>query len=230
MRRRLPRPGWARRRAGRTPPWFPRRPVRSRSRLLQPELPGRCGSHEAILRAPRALRQDRRGRARTAVAGAVTLVRSVSKFAEAGTAGRRSGRCRPGPGTHYRGRMPSRPERPQLGLFDNPVRVFSLDELVETVRKLERERPGRTTGELSRAVFAELAMKRTRRAAELVDEAIRVARTREPRAEITGSRWQASTSEVRNWALGAGFELGSNGVIPEQAITAYNQIHPERPY
>jgi hypothetical protein len=126
--------------------------------------------------------------------------------------------------------MPSRPARPQLGLFDNPVRVFSLDELAETVRKLERERPGRTTGELSRAVFAELAMKRTRRAAELVDEAIRGARTREPRAEITGSRWQASTSEVRNWALGAGFELGSDGVIPEQAITAYNQIHPDRPY
>jgi hypothetical protein len=74
------------------------------------------------------------------------------------------------------------------------------------------------------------AMKRTRRAAELVDEAIRVARTREPRAEITGSRWQASTSEVRNWALSAGFELGGDGVVPEQAITAYNQIHPDRPY
>ena len=39
-------------------------------------------------------------------------------------------------------------------------------------------------------MFAELAMKRTRRAAELVAEAIRVARVREPRAEITGTRWQ----------------------------------------
>ena len=58
----------------------------------------------------------------------------------------------------------------------------------------------------------------------------RLARAREPRAEITGSRWQASTAEVRRWALSAGFELGSNGSIPEQAITAYNQIHPDRPY
>ena len=29
---------------------------------------------------------------------------------------------------------------------------------------------------------------------------------------ITGSQWQASTSEVRNWALGAGFELGARGI------------------
>lgn len=126
--------------------------------------------------------------------------------------------------------MPPRPARPQLGLFDNPVRVFSLEELAETVRALERKQPGRTADELSRAVFTELAMKRTRRAAELVAEAIRLARAREPRAEITGSRWQASTREVRNWALSAGFDLGSNSSIPEQAITAYNQTHPDRPY
>ena len=91
----------------------------------------------------------------------------------------------------YRGKMPP---RPQLGLFDNPVRVFSLEELAETVRALEGERPGLTADELSRAVFAELALKRTRRAAELVAEAIRVARTWEPRAVIAGSRWQASTA------------------------------------
>ena len=126
--------------------------------------------------------------------------------------------------------MPSQPARPQLGLFDNPVRVFSLDELAETVRQLEHEHPGRTTDELSRAVFAELAIKPTRRAAELVAEAIKMARPHQPRAEITGSRWQASTSEVRNWALNAGFETGSDGTIPEQAITAYNQTHPDRPY
>ncbi len=36
--------------------------------------------------------------------------------------------------------------------------------------------------------------------------------------------------EVRNWALAAGFELGSDGAIPDQAITAYNQTHPDRPY
>jgi hypothetical protein len=47
-------------------------------------------------------------------------------------------------------------------------------------------------------VFAELAMKRTRRAAEFVVEAIRLARTLEPRPEITRSQWQASTEEVRN--------------------------------
>jgi hypothetical protein len=53
---------------------------------------------------------------------------------------------------------------------------------------LERKRPGQTVDELSRAVFAELAMKRSRRAAELVAEAIRIARARKPRPEITGSR------------------------------------------
>ena len=126
--------------------------------------------------------------------------------------------------------MPPRPARPQLGLFDNPAAIFSLDELTGTVRKLERARPGRTVDELSRAVFAELAMKQTRRAAELVAEAIRLARARVPRAEITGSRWQASTQEVRNWALSAGFEIGSDGTIPGQAISAYNQTHPDRPY
>lgn len=50
--------------------------------------------------------------------------------------------------------------------------------------------------ELSRAVFAELGMKQARRAAELVAEAIRVARARKPRAEIAGSQWQASPQEV----------------------------------
>jgi len=79
-------------------------------------------------------------------------------------------------------------------------------------------------------VFAELAMKRTRRAADLVAEAIRRARARQPRAEITGSRWQASTSEVRKWASGNGFQIDSDGTIPGQAIMAYNQTHPDRPY
>lgn len=126
--------------------------------------------------------------------------------------------------------MVSRPVRPPVGLFDNPVRVFSLDELAQTVRALERTRPGLTVEELAGSVFAELAMKRTRRAEELVAEAIRMARTRPPRAEITGSRWQASTQEVRDWAVGASFEVDTDGSIPEQAITAYNQTHPDRPY
>ena len=130
----------------------------------------------------------------------------------------------------YRSHMPSPPARPQLGLFDNPAGAFRLDELTETVRALERQRPGRTAGELSRAVFAELAMKRTRRSAELVAEAIRLARARKPHAEISGSRWQASTAQVRNWALNAGFEISADGSIPEQAITAYNQTHPGHPY
>lgn len=126
--------------------------------------------------------------------------------------------------------MASRPARPQPGLFDNPVRVFSLDELAETVRQLERERPGRTVQQLSAAVFTELAIKPTRRAADLVAEAIRLARPRQQSAEITGSQWQAGTSEVRDWALGAGFDLGADGTIPGPAITAYNQVHPDRPY
>jgi hypothetical protein len=71
---------------------------------------------------------------------------------------------------------------------------------------------------------------RTRRAADLVAEAIRLARSREPRPEITGSRWQASTREVRDWALGAGFQPRPDGSIPEQAIAAYDQTHPDRPY
>jgi hypothetical protein len=126
--------------------------------------------------------------------------------------------------------MQPRPVRPQLGLFDNPVGAFSLQELAETVRALESGRPGRTAEELSRAVFAELGMKRTRRAVELVAEAIRLARAHEPRAEIAGTGWQASTSEVRDWALRAGFEIGTDGGLPDQAITAYNQTHPDRPY
>jgi len=121
-------------------------------------------------------------------------------------------------------------KRPQLGLFDNPVEAFSLEELAETVCALEAEQPGRTAEELSRAVFAELNVKRTRRAAELVAEAIRLARAREPRAEIVGSRWQASTGEVREWAVRAGFDLGSNGAVSEHAIAAYNQTNPGRPY
>lgn len=125
--------------------------------------------------------------------------------------------------------MPPRPVRPPLGLFDNPVLAFSLDELAETVRVLEHQQPGRTTDELSAALLAELAVKPTRRATELVAEAIRIARTR-PHAEITGSQWQASTQEVRNWALNAGFDISDSGSIPEQAITAYNQTHPDRPY
>jgi hypothetical protein len=126
--------------------------------------------------------------------------------------------------------MPPRPSGPQRGLFDNPVRAFSLEELTETVQALERQQPGRTVDALTSAVFTELAMKRTRRAADLVAEAIRIARARQPRAEITGSRWQAGTSEVREWAAGNGFQIGTDGTIPEQAIAAYNQTHPGRPY
>jgi hypothetical protein len=124
------------------------------------------------------------------------------------------------------GRMP---HRPSLGLFDNVVRLYSLDELTETARLLERSQPGRTVGELSNAVFAELAMKRSRRAVELVAEAIRRARSREPREDIGGSRWQAGTAEVRAWALRAGYEIPADGAIPEHAIAAYNETHPDRP-
>ena len=98
------------------------------------------------------------------------------------------------------------------------------------MRTLEHQQPGRTADELSRAVFAELGMKRTRRAADLVAEAIRMARARQPRAEITGSQRQASTAEISKWAASNGFQIGSDGTIPPQAITAYNQTHPDRPY
>jgi hypothetical protein len=98
------------------------------------------------------------------------------------------------------------------------------------VRKLEHQQPGRAVDEISAAVFAELAMKRTRRATDLVAEAIRIARQNKPRADIGGSRWQASTSEVRVWAASNGFQIGTDGTIPGHAISAYNQTHPDRPY
>ncbi len=44
------------------------------------------------------------------------------------------GQCRPAAG--YRGRLPPRSAGRQLGLFGNPVRAFTLEELTETVRKL----------------------------------------------------------------------------------------------
>jgi hypothetical protein len=126
--------------------------------------------------------------------------------------------------------MPSRSGGVQLGLFGNPVNAFSLDELTEIVRRLERRQPGRTTDEISAAVFAELGMKRTRRARDLITEAIRLARQNKPRADITGSPWQASTPEVREWAASNGFQIGADGTIPAPAISAYNQTHPDRPY
>ena len=126
--------------------------------------------------------------------------------------------------------MPSRPSGLQRGLFDNPVRTFSLEELTMTVLALERQRPGCTVSELTSAVFSELAVKRTGRAADLVAEAIRIARLRRPRAEITGTRWHASTTEVREWAASNGFQIGADGTIPGPAMMAYNQTHPDRPY
>ena len=130
----------------------------------------------------------------------------------------------------YGSRMPPRSSGRQLGLFDNPVAVFGLEELAEAVRGLERQRPGQTVEEISSAVFDELAMKRTRRASGLVSEAISISRGREPRPEIAGSRWQASTCEVREWAARCGFQIGPDGTIPGPAMTAYNQAHPDRPY
>ncbi len=73
-------------------------------------------------------------------------------------------------------------------------------------------------------------MKRTQRAVDLVAEAIRRARSRGPREDISGSRWQASTREVRDWALSVGYELGADDALPQHAIVAYNETHPDRPY
>lgn len=126
--------------------------------------------------------------------------------------------------------MPPRPIRPQHGLFDNPVSGYSLEELTETVQRLDGQQPGRTVADLANAVFSELAIKRSRRAADLVAEAIKVSRARQPRPEVTGSPWQASTAEVREWATASGFQVTADGAIPEQAIAAYNQTHPGRPY
>ena len=129
--------------------------------------------------------------------------------------------------------MLPRPAGRQLGLFDNPLRAFSLEELTEAVRQLERQRPGQTVEEISSALFAELGMKRTRRASDLVSEAIKNARPREPRA-ITGSRSQASTSEVREWAASQGFQIDSAARSPHRPSppttrhtqTGHTEHHP----
>jgi len=126
--------------------------------------------------------------------------------------------------------MPPRPPGRQLGLFDNPVAEFSLEELTEAAHRLESQRPGQTVEEITSALFTELTMKRTRRAGDLIAEAIRIARADKPRAQITGTPWQASTSEVRQWATASRFQIDPDGTIPAPAITAYNQTHPERPY
>ena len=83
-----------------------------------------------------------------------------------------------------------------------PVRAFSLEKLTETVRTLEHQRPGHNVEELSCAVLAELARKRTRRPANLVPEAIRMARTAATcRSPVPGAR---PASEVREWGSRAG--------------------------
>ena len=73
-------------------------------------------------------------------------------------------------------------------------------------------------------------MKRSRRAVELVAEAIRLARSREPREDIGGSGWQAGTAEVRAWARRGGFEIPADGAISEHGIAAYKEATQDRPY
>jgi len=41
---------------------------------------------------------------------------------------------------------------------------------------------------------------------------------------------QAGTAGVRAWALRAGYEIPVDGAIPEHAIAAYNETHPDHPY
>jgi hypothetical protein len=50
---------------------------------------------------------------------------------------------------------------------------------------------------------------------------------------MTGYPWSSDKVPKRTQkaeARSAGFEPGSDGAIPEQAIAAYNQTHPDRPY
>ena len=107
------------------------------------------------------------------------------------------------------------------------MHVFSLDELAATVRKLERERPGRAVEELSGACSPNWRSSERSAPPTSSPRPSGWPGPRQSGTEIAGSQWQASTSEVRNWALSAGFELGADGTIPGPAITAYNQIHPE---
>jgi len=102
------------------------------------ELPAR--DLQALLPQPRlggaSSPQPRGRRARTGTVRTGTLAESrrPSVLTDSGD---RGGLPESGPVTV--GRMP---HRPPLGLFDNEVRLYSLDELTETVRLLERSRPG----------------------------------------------------------------------------------------
>ena len=69
-------------------------------------------------------------------------------------------------------------------------------------------------------------MKRPRHATELV--AHPAGWTRESRAQITCLQWRASIEEVRNWTRLTGFDAGTGGSIPKQAVVAYSQTYPDR--
>jgi hypothetical protein len=42
--------------------------------------------------------------------------------------------------------------------------------------------------------------------------------------------YPTGTAEVRARVLRAGYEFPADGAIPEHAIAAYNETHPDRPY
>ena len=71
---------------------------------------------------------------------------------------------------------------------------------------------------------ADAALRRARRRSDPAGPGQGATR-RDQRLAVAGH-----TADVRNWALNTGFETGADGNIPEQAITAYNQTHPDHPY
>lgn len=120
----------------------------------------------------------------------------------------------------------------QRALFDNPVGEFSTEEIIAVIREL-----GHTGGEppsvaeLADGVLDKLAIKRTRRAREVVMDAIRLARRAEATPhDIAPTALQAGGAEVRAWARAARYDVDEHEPIPAAVIAAYNRAHPDRPY
>jgi hypothetical protein len=130
-------------------------------------------------------------------------------------------------------RMPRVRAGQQRGLFDNPVGYFGTEELVAAaLERIATGDPGGTAAQLAADILDELGIKPTRRAKELVAEAIRLARRGlRPRLDgVAGSACRAGEDEVRGWARTVGYATDDGDVLPHAVISAYNNSHPDRPF
>jgi hypothetical protein len=121
---------------------------------------------------------------------------------------------------------------PQRALFNNPVIAFSIQELTDTVRRLDDRGREQTVTQLTDDVLNELAIKPTRRAKEIITQSIWLARrgARNQLSDVTATAWQAGADEVRAWARAARYDIDDQDAIPGEVTAAYNHAHPDRPY